>query len=65
MEHGHREATEYPLGMLWVESQLVVDRLNNSEVTRAVLLQLAVGSLLSKKTGVEFKKTIKRLTPNG
>lgn len=65
LSHGHPEAGDYPLGTLWVESQLVVERLNQQAVTQAVLLQLAVGSILSKKTGSEFKKTIKKLSPNG
>lgn len=65
LSHGHPDAGDYPLGMLWVESQLVVERLNQQAVTQAVLLQLAVGSILSKKTGSEFKKTLKKLSPNG
>lgn len=65
MSQGHPEAGWYPLGLLWVESQLVVERLNQQEATRATLLQLAVGSILSKKTGAEFKKTLKELTKNG
>ena len=65
MSQGHPEAGWYPLGTLWVESQLVVESLNQQEATRAVLLQLAVGSILSKKTGSEFKKTIKELSKNG
>lgn len=65
LANGHPDAGLYPLGMLWVESQLVVERQNQQAVTNAVLLQLAVGSILSKKTGSEFKKTLKKLSPNG
>ncbi len=65
LSNGHPESGDYPLGMLWVESQLVVERLNQQAATQAVLLQLAVGSILSKKTGSEFKKTLKKLSPNG
>lgn len=65
LAHGHSDAGDYPLGMLWLESQLVVERLNQQAVTQAVLLQLAVSSILSKKGGTEFKKTINKLTQNG
>lgn len=48
--------------MLLDEYNLVVERINGLEVTRATLLQLAVSSVLSKKAGKVFDKQIKRLT---
>lgn len=47
--------------MLLDEHNLVVERLNGLEVTRATLLQLAVSSILSKKAGKEFDKNIATL----
>lgn len=47
--------------MLLDEHNLVVERLNGMEVTRATLLQLAVSSILSKKAGKEFDKSISAL----
>lgn len=43
------------------EADLVVARLNQAEATRALLLQMAVSSVLSEKAGEEFQKVIKRL----
>lgn len=51
--------------MLWEECQLVVERINSLEVTRAILLQSAVGSLISKKGQQAFKKLLKELDKGG
>ncbi len=61
LDHGHPEAPAYPIGMVWDEARLVVERLNGLESTRAVLLQMAVSSLFSKEGGRAFKMTIERL----
>ncbi|QPZ53311.1 tail protein [Achromobacter phage vB_AchrS_AchV4] len=58
LDHGHSEATEYPIGMLWDEGDLVVERLNGQAITEAVLFQMAAGSLLSKDAAREFKKIV-------
>jgi hypothetical protein len=60
--HGHSEPHRYPVGMVWDESNLVVEHLNRAEATRAVLLQMAVSSVLSEEAGKEFKKIVERLT---
>lgn len=65
LDHGHPEARRYTIGMVWDETNLVVDRLNGQEATRAVLLQMAVSSVLSKEAGKKFDKMIKRMTENG
>lgn len=44
--------------MLIQEAELVADRLNRLEATRAALLQMAVGSLLSKDVGEQFRKVL-------
>lgn len=51
----------YPVGKVWSEAQLVIERLNSLEVTRATLLQLAVSSVLSKEAGEEFRKALDSL----
>lgn len=61
MEHGHPHAWHYPLGMLHDEARLVVQRVNNSHVTTATLLQQAVSGVLSKEGNKTFQKTIKSL----
>lgn len=65
IEHGHSQARRYPLAMLWEESQLVVERINQMEVTRAILLQHAAGSIVSKKGQKAFQKLLKELSPGG
>lgn len=51
----------YPLGMIWDEVQLVTERLNGLEASRAVLTQLAVSSVISKEAGTEFRKAVDKL----
>lgn len=48
--------------MVFVESEFVVERLDREEATRAVLVQMAVASMLSKKAGETFGKKIKQMT---
>jgi hypothetical protein len=48
--------------MLLDEHNLVLERLNGLEVTRATLLRLAVSSVLSKKAGEQFDKTVAGLS---
>lgn len=54
-------ATRYPIGLLIDETRLAVDRINNRIATEAVLVNLAVSSVLSKKSGAHFKKTLAKL----
>jgi hypothetical protein len=61
IDHGHPEAMSYPVGMVWDESRLVIERLNGFEVTRATLLQMAVSSMFSKEAGDAFRKELLRL----
>lgn len=62
LSEGHTDAHQYPLGMVWVEAELVVQRQNEMEATRAVLLRDAVSAVISKKGQNHFKKTIEKLT---
>lgn len=62
LAHGHSQARRYPVGMVYVEAEYVVERIDREEASRAVLLQMAVSSILSKKAGEVFRKKIKDMT---
>jgi len=61
MAHGHPEARHYPVPMLTSEARIVRQRINRKTATEAVLTQLAVSSILSKKAAKAFEKQIKKL----
>ena len=61
LDHGHPQARLYPIGMVWEESALVVERMNREAASNTTLLQLAAGSLLSKDAAKQLKKTLKEL----
>lgn len=65
LAHGHPFARKYPVGMVWEEATLVVERINREAASNTALLQLAAGSLLSKEAGKQLKKTLKELLDNG
>lgn len=44
------------------EAMLIIERHNSATVTELSLLQLAVGSILDKKTGKAFEKRMKKLS---
>ena len=48
--------------MVFEEAEIVAERINSQEATRAVLIQLAMASTQSKKAADAFSKTIKRMT---
>jgi hypothetical protein len=56
LANGHPEAYDYPLGLLWDEAALVIDRVNALEVTRATLVKLAISAALTKEGGKAFRK---------
>lgn len=62
LDHGHPEARRYPIGIVWDEAELVVERLNGRIATEAVLTQMAVSSVLSEKAGKQFNKMVKKLS---
>jgi hypothetical protein len=62
LDHGHPEAMKYPLGMVWDEATLVVERLNGLAATQAVLTQMAVSSMFSKDASKAFTEKIKEMT---
>lgn len=61
MAHGHVNAAGYTIGKVYREAEFVVERLNREAATNFSLMQLTIGSVLSKKAGTEFKKQMKKL----
>lgn len=61
MAHGHIEARHYPVPMLWQETKIVRQRVNRELANEAVLTQMAVSAILSKKAGEAFDKQIRVL----
>jgi len=62
LDHGHPQARHYPVGMVWEEARLVVDRTNQQEASRTVLLHVAAAAVMSKKGHQALKKVLKELT---
>lgn len=61
MAHGHSEARNYPVPVVWTEVTLVQERANGLLASEISLLQLAVHSVLSKDAGAKLKKRLKDL----
>lgn len=59
--HGHHNASRYPVARIFTEAELVRERLDADAVRDAVLLQMAVGSLLDKSTAQDFSKRVKEM----
>jgi len=62
LDHGHAAARHYPLGMVFEEAQIVVERMNQEEASRTALLQLAGAAVMSKKGNAALQKVLKELT---
>lgn len=62
MAEGHPQARLYPLGMLWEEMQIVVERKNSDAASEAALLHVVGTAVMSKKGLDNLKKVVKELT---
>ena len=62
LDHGHQYARHYPVGMVWEEAQIVVERLNQEEASRTALFQLAGAAVMSKKGNSLLQKVLKEMT---
>ena len=62
LANGHPGAASYPIGRVWLEAELVVNRINKQLADTAMLTQLAVSTLMSKEAGDTFNDRIKDLT---
>lgn len=62
LDHGHLQARQYPIRMVWEEARIVVERINQEEASRTTLLHAAAAAVMSKKGGQALKKLLKELT---
>lgn len=62
LDHGHQYARFYPVGMVWEEAQIVVERVNHEEASRTALLQIAGSAVMSKEGAKLLKNILKDMT---
>ncbi|PTX46990.1 hypothetical protein IQ03_03513 [Gemmobacter caeni] len=65
LANGHHNAALYPVARIFLEAELVRERLDAERADAAVLMQLTVGSLMDKQTAKDFTKRIGEMTGNG
>lgn len=59
--NGHVSAFDYPIGRVFDESAIIVEREQGRIATDVSLRQLMLGALFSKKGRTEFKKRLEAL----
>lgn len=59
--NGHPAVRQYPVGRVWEEAELVVERLNREAATQATVLHAAYAATQTKKGSQHFNKLVKRL----
>lgn len=59
---GHPDADEYPVARVWEEAGIAAARQNQMLVSGVGLLQMTIGSLLSKEAAKALKETIEGLS---
>lgn len=62
LDHGHHGAQFYPVGMVWEEAEILVQRINQEEASRTSLLRLAASAALSKEGAKLLTQVLKELT---
>ena len=62
LDHGHQHARHYPIGMVWEEAQIVVQRVNQELASSTALLQIAGAAVMSKPGAKALQKVLKELT---
>lgn len=65
MAEGHPQARHYPLCMLWREADIARARWQQQAATNAILIQNAIGSVLSEKGSEHFQKLVTGLADDG
>lgn len=65
LANGHSEASRYPIGRVFLEADIVRERLDQERAAQSVLMQLCVGSLLDREAGKQFSKQIQEMTSGG
>ena len=58
LSEGHLHARSYPLAVVWSEARIVRERNANRRSRDAVVMQLIVGSVLSKNASKELAKLL-------
>jgi hypothetical protein len=58
LAYGHHDARAYPIGLIFDEAEIVVDRLNRDMASEAMLTMMAISANFSKPASREFYKTI-------
>ncbi len=63
LEHGHANAEHYPVGKVWEENQLVVERINRAHATNATILHSVMTAAVASfgKKGREASKALTEL----
>lgn len=61
MDHGHLRAREYPIGMVWEEVRIVVDRMRSDNAMRAILMRAAISATKTEDAASAFDKMIGEL----
>jgi hypothetical protein len=51
----------YPLGMVYDETNFIIERQNSATATETLLMQQAINALLGKDARKQFTKTLKSL----
>jgi len=51
MAEGHPHANQYPLSKLWIETELVRERINAKMTTESTLMQAVIASIMSTDGG--------------
>ena len=62
LDHGHKDARHYPVGMVWDESEIVVERVNRELASQATIMQAAFIGSNSKKGAAHLQRLLKELT---
>jgi len=62
LDHGHQHARFYPIGMVFEEAMIVVERVNQETASHMALMNLVGHAVMSKKGASALKKALKELT---
>lgn len=61
LDSGHPEARLYPLGMVWDESNIVIERRTSALINESNLMAQTISAALSKKGNTQRNKTIAKM----
>jgi hypothetical protein len=71
LDCGHTQAASYPIGVVWDENQLIVDRVNRQHATNAIMMQAVMSAAVGSfgKNGAAAAKAlddkIREMSGNG